>query len=95
MIPAHICSVFAFSCNTHTHTQNQLYTVLLQEKLLRAAKARIHRMCQEKTKRKDLQAPKWLVDEWANGNKTSIARVLQEENFDRVIRLHLLFMFLC
>ena len=45
-------------------------------------------MVAPKTKRKDLQAPEWLVEEWKTGNKAVIARVLQEENFDKVSCLH-------
>ncbi|CAE7293260.1 unnamed protein product [Symbiodinium necroappetens] len=40
-------------------------------------------MCKAKSKRKDLEAPAWLVNEWTTGNKSGIARVLQEENFDK------------
>ena len=45
-------------------------------------------MCKAKSKCKDLEAPAWLVNEWTTGNKSGIARVLQEENFDKVFRLH-------
>ena len=59
-----------------------------QERLLRAAKARIDRMVAPKSRRKDLEAPEWLASEWKSGDKTAIARVLQEENFDKESRLH-------
>ena len=56
----------------------------MQEKLLRAAKARIDRMCCPKSKRKDLEVPSWLVDEWKkSGNRTAMAQVLQAENFEK------------
>ena len=50
-----------------------------KEKLMRAAKARIDR------RRHDLEVPQWVRDEWANGDKTKIASVLQEQNFDKAI----------
>eukprot|EP00439_Symbiodinium_sp_Y106_P061814 s1038_g9.t1 len=49
-------------------------------------------MCKAKSKRKDLQAPNWLVTEWQQGNKGNTARILLEENFDKdkfIARLHI------
>ena len=51
---------------------------------MRAAKARIDRMCCPKSKRKDLEVPAWLVTEWKkSGNRTSMAQLLQQENFEK------------
>lgn len=57
---------------------------MIKERLLRAAKARIERMIQTKTKRKDLQVPPFVREEWQNGNKTAMAQMLQTANFDKV-----------
>ena len=46
-------------------------------------------MVQSHSRRKDLDVPQWLKDEWKSGNKNSVARVLQESNFDRVTCLHI------
>ena len=87
-VQAYVSLLVSQVTHAHTHTRNKhsCTVISVQEKLLRAAKARIDRMCAEKVKRKDLQAPSWLVQEWKSGNKTNIARVLQEENFDRVFQ---------
>ena len=56
----------------------------LKEKLLRAAKARLDRMCKPKSKRKDLEVDQWVRDEWSKPqNKNSMAALLQEENFNK------------
>ena len=52
---------------------------------MRAAKARIDRMCKPKTRRRDLEVPEWVRKEWSTGDKTKIASVLQEQNFDKAI----------
>ena len=55
-----------------------------QEKLLRAAKARLDRMCAPKSRRKDLEVPDWVRAEWNKSeNKTKMATLLQEENFSK------------
>lgn len=57
---------------------------LHKERLLRAAKARIDRMCRSHSRRKELDVPEWLKKEWQSGDKGQIARQLQDANFNRV-----------
>ena len=38
-------------------------------------------MVKPKTKRKDLEAPQYVIDEWKTGNKNAIADLLKEANF--------------
>lgn len=52
-----------------------------QDRLRLQAKARIIRMVKPKTKRKDLEAPQYVIDEWKTGNKNAIADLLKEANF--------------
>ncbi|CAE7353100.1 unnamed protein product [Symbiodinium sp. CCMP2592] len=40
-------------------------------------------MCKPKSRRHDLEVPQWVRDEWTTGDKTKIASVLQEQNFDK------------
>lgn len=55
----------------------------LQFQLRRAAKARLDRMVQPKSKRRELEAPQWLKDEWKTGDKAAIADLLQTCNWDK------------
>ena len=55
----------------------------LQFQLRRAAKARLDRMVQPKSKRRELEAPQWLKDEWKSGDKAAIADLLQTCNWDK------------
>lgn len=55
----------------------------LQFQLRRAAKARLDRMVQPKSKRRELEAPQWLKDEWKNGDKAAIADLLRTCNWDK------------
>ena len=56
-----------------------------QEKLLNAAKARVRRMVQEKSKRTDLAAPEFIKLEWEKGTaaRTQMALCLQEVNWSK------------
>ena len=82
----HIGSI-QFSLALHSFLGFMLYfTIRLplpctQERLRLQAKARIIRMVKPKTKRKDLEAPQYVVDEWRTGNKNAIADLLKESNF--------------
>ena len=49
-----------------------------------AARARLHRFVQPKSKRKDCEAPQFVRDHWAAGNKQQMATLLKECNFDKV-----------
>ena len=53
---------------------------------MRAAKARIDRMCKPKARRHDLEVPDWVRKEWLEGDKTKIAEVLQQQNFDKATK---------
>lgn len=55
----------------------------MQERLRLAAKARIMRMVKPKSKRKELQAPEWVMAEWKTGNKNIMADILCQANFDQ------------
>ena len=55
-----------------------------EERLLRAAKARITRMVKEKSRRKDLQVPPFVKEQWESGKRTEMAQLLQRVNFDKV-----------
>ena len=55
----------------------------LQFNLRRAAKERIRRMVAPKAKRKDLQVPQYVKDEWENGDRDSLADMLTFHNFDK------------
>ena len=52
---------------------------------MNAAKARIRRMVQEKSKRTDLSVPAWVREQWEKGtqSKTQMATTLQEVNWDK------------
>ena len=52
-------------------------------RLQRAAKARVDRMCKNHGKRKDLNVPEWLKNEWKTGKRDQIAQVLQDCNWDK------------
>ena len=64
--------------------QRSLSFIAPEEKLLRAAKARIQRMVAEKSRRRDLQVPENIRNEWQTGDKTALAHILQQVNWDRV-----------
>ena len=55
-----------------------------EDKLLRAAKARIDRMVKPHAKRRSLDVPEWMKEEWKKGDKGAIAKTLRDVNFDRV-----------
>lgn len=55
----------------------------LQIQLRRAAKARIHRMIQPKSKRKELVAPEYVAKEWKEGDKNGMADLLLKLNFKK------------
>ena len=57
---------------------------LRKERLPRSAKARIDRMAQSHSRRKELDVPQWLNDDCKSGNKTRIARQLQDAKFNQV-----------
>ena len=42
-------------------------------------------MVKPKTKRKDLEVPQYVVDEWKTGNKNAIADLLKDANFNQDI----------
>ena len=56
-----------------------------KELLILAAKARIYRMMLKKNKRKDLEAPANVKQEWDKGaaNKNDLAEVLIHTNFNK------------
>mgnify|MGYP000559683262 CR=1 FL=1 len=62
-----------------------LFPMGAQEKLLNAAKARVRRMVQEKSKRTDLAAPEFIKLEWEKGTaaRTQMALCLQEVNWSK------------
>ena len=63
---------------------NSSFQPSLQFNLRRAAKARINRMCQPHARRKDLEAPDYVKQEWRhNGNKNLMADILQRVNWDK------------
>ena len=57
-----------------------------KEMLKNAAKQRIRRMVKPKTKRSDLEVPKWVAEQWNKGTsqKEAMAALLQEVNWDKV-----------
>ena len=55
----------------------------LQHNLRRAAKARIDRMAKPHSKRKELDAPDWLKNEWSKGDKNNMADLFRSLNFDK------------
>ena len=57
--------------------------VCLQVKLRNAAKSRLNRWVKPKTRRSELNAPKWLIDQWATGCKNEIADLLSHVNFKK------------
>ena len=61
-----------------------------QWRLRRAAKARITRMLQPKSKRKELTPPDYVRKEWEQGDKNGLADLLQRCNFDRDLGLMVL-----
>lgn len=65
---------FYFQCHTALPCQWQLR---------RAAKARIGRMLQPKSKRKELTPPDYVRKEWENGDKNGLADLLQQCNFQK------------
>ena len=63
---------------------NSSFQPSLQFNLRRAAKARINRMRQPHARRKDLEAPDYVKQEWRhNGNKNLMADILQRVNWDK------------
>ncbi|CAL1147192.1 unnamed protein product [Cladocopium goreaui] len=56
---------------------------LRQFNLRRAAKARIHRMIQPKSKRRELLAPDYVAKEWQNGDKNGMADLLVSVNWSK------------
>ncbi|CAE7241486.1 unnamed protein product, partial [Symbiodinium sp. KB8] len=56
-----------------------------EEMLKNAAKQRIRRMVKPKTKRSDLEVPKWVAEQWNKGTsqKEAMAALLQEVNWDK------------
>ena len=56
----------------------------IKEKLLLAAKSALNRFCKPKSKKKQFEAPPEVRKEWENGNKTQVAAVLCDCNFDKV-----------
>ena len=55
----------------------------LKFNLRRAAKARIHRMIQPKSKRRELLAPDYVAKEWQNGDKNGMADLLVSVNWSK------------
>ncbi|CAL1127294.1 unnamed protein product [Cladocopium goreaui] len=49
----------------------------------RAAKARIDRMVKPHSRRRELDPPSWLVEEWRKGDKNSMADLYSSVNFDK------------
>ena len=56
---------------------------LHQAKLRNAAKARIIRWVKPKSRRKDLEAPDFVKDQWANGNKNAMGDLFAKVNFQQ------------
>lgn len=56
---------------------------MLQEKLREAAKAQLRRMCKKHPKRKDLDAPEWVVREYKSRPQNELAELLIRCNFDK------------
>ena len=46
-------------------------------------------MVTAKSKRKDLEVPDFVRDEWANGNRSAMAKILQDVNWNKADRLKL------
>lgn len=60
------------------------HSISLQAKLRNAAKARIIRWVKPKSRRRDLEAPQFLKDEWLNsGNKNMLADLFSKLNFQQ------------
>ena len=74
----HIYSIYCFSWFLYLES-----ILALQFQLRRASKARIDRMRQPKSRRKDLVAPAYVVEEWKNGDKNALASVLEQVNWDK------------
>jgi hypothetical protein len=51
--------------------------------LRRAAKARLSRWVKPKSKRVELNAPEFVREQWATGNKNVIADVFSKVNFNQ------------
>jgi len=44
-------------------------------------------MVQPKSKRRELEAPEWLKEEWKNGDKAAIADLLRTCNWDKELSM--------
>ena len=55
----------------------------LKFNLRRAAKERIRRMVAPKSRRKELNAPEYLKEEWAKGDKDALSDLLTNLNFNK------------
>ena len=55
----------------------------LQFNLRRAAKARINRIIQPKSKRRELVAPDYVAKEWQSGDKNGMADLLMSVNWNK------------
>ena len=71
------------SVHTRCHPIGIIMLLSYQERLLRAAKARIARMVADKSRRKDLEVPAFVKEQWQTGNRTSMGLLLQSVNFDK------------
>lgn len=76
---------------------NHLKTILMvidviglpwEERLREAAKQRLRRLCAAKRKRKDLEVPEWVRDEFAARNKNDLADLLMDCNWDKARSNH-------
>ena len=54
-----------------------------QAKLRNAAKSRLNRWVKPHTRNPSANAPEWMIKEWKDGCKASIADLLSHCNFDK------------
>ena len=54
-----------------------------QERLKAAAKQRLRRMCALKKKRKTLEVPEWVRNEYQNGCKNTLAKIYMDANWSK------------
>lgn len=78
-----ILHIYVFKSNEHSTSIVCAPPTSGQDRLRRAAKARLARWVKPKSHRKDLEAPQFLKDEWAKGDKGAIADLYSHVNFSQ------------
>ena len=79
-----LCTCIKTSLKMNSHIFWQCwFPGTLEERLQLAAKQQVRRLCTLKKKRKNLNPPDWLVEAYNKQDKTELAQMLVDANFDK------------